>query len=377
MSTIHGLTMPKWGLSMTEGKIVAWLVDEGAEVIPGVELVEIETDKILGSLEAPVSGLLRRKVAKEGDVAPVAGLLGVIADTAIPDSEIDLFIADFLARFASAEAEAEASGPLPEVVLVQGQPCRYLKRGQAGELAVLIHGFGGDLNTWLFNHEELSGSRAVYALDLPGHGGSSKQVGGGTLGEFANVLGDFMDALGLSKAHLVGHSMGGAVALQFALTHPERARSLVLIASAGLGVEIDGEFIEGFIAASRRKEIKPHLEKLFADPKLVGHQLIEDVLKNKRLDGVEAALRTVAGQFCPGGQQAVVLRDRLTRLSMPIMVIWGEEDRILPVSHAQGLPTIVRTEIFPECGHMVQMEAATKVNRLIYSLWESANGARK
>ena len=73
----------------------------------------------------------------------------------------------------------------------------------------------------------------------------------------------------------------------------------------------------------------------------------------------------------------MVLRDRLTRLSMPIMVIWGEVDRILPVSHARGLPAIVRTEIFPECGHMVQMEAATKVNRLIYSFWESANGARK
>ena len=79
----------------------------------------------------------------------------------------------------------------------------------------------------------------------------------------------------------------------------------------------------------------------------------------------------VADQFCPGGRQAVVLRDRLSRLPIPVMVIWGADDRILPASQAQGLPDNVRTEIFPATGHMVHMEAATKVNRLIQSFWDS------
>ena len=95
--------------------------------------------------------------------------------------------------------------------------------------------------------------------------------------------------------------------------------------------EIDGEYIDGFITASRRKDLKPHLEKLFADPKLVGRQLVEDILKYKRLDGVETALRTIAISFVPEGKQAVVLRERLGQLPMPILVIWGAEDRILPV----------------------------------------------
>ena len=77
MSAIHALTMPKWGLSMKEGRIVAWLADEGTEVSAGSEVVEIETDKILGSLETPASGILRRKVARVEDVVAVAGLLGV------------------------------------------------------------------------------------------------------------------------------------------------------------------------------------------------------------------------------------------------------------------------------------------------------------
>ena len=126
----------------------------------------------------------------------------------------------------------------------------------------MIHGFGGDLSNWLFNHEELAQERTVYALDLPGHGGSSKQVGSGTSRRVYDLIGAVHGFVGLAKAHLVGHSMGGAVALEFALTHPDASPSLVLIASAGLGTEIDGEYINGFIAASRRKDLKPPHRKI-------------------------------------------------------------------------------------------------------------------
>ena len=366
---IQKLTMPKWGLSMREGKVGDWLVEEGTEVLPGIEVVEIETEKIASALEASQAGILRRKVAKPGQVVPVAGLVAVIADASVPDSEIDAFIADFQASFVPEEAGEEIAGPTPETEEVRGQTVRYLRRGEGGEPAILIHGFGGDLNNWLFNHKPLSANRAVYALDLPGHGGSSKNVGDGILLEFARALGGFMDAAAVPKAHLVGHSMGGAIALEFALAHPDRTLSLVLIASGGLGPEIDGDYIDGFLNAERRKDIKPHLEKLFANPSLVSRQLVDDILRYKRLDGVDLALRTVAAQFCPGGRQAVVFRDRLGELSVPILVIWGGEDRVIPASQAQGLPGNVRTEIIAGSGHMVQMEASAKVNRLISSFW--------
>ena len=371
MNSIHSLTMPKWGLSMKEGKIVAWLVDEGTAVSTGAEVVEIETEKILSSLESPASGVLRRKVAGVDDVVAVGGLLGVIGDNSVPDSEIDSFIAGFQARAAVQKKEAE-SEPVPATVVVEEQSLRYLKRGDGQEAVILIHGFGGDLNGWLFNHEELARRRTVYALDLPGHGGSSKQIRSATVDEFARSLELFMDSVGLAKAHLVGHSMGGAVALEFALAHPQRVSSLVLIASAGLGLEIDSEYINGFIAASRRKDLKPYIERLFADPELVGRQLVEDILKYKRLDGVETALRTIAAEFCPGGKQAVVLRERLSQLPMPILVIWGAEDRILPVSHSQGLPPNVRTEVLAGSGHMVHMEATSRVNRLMQEFWDQS-----
>jgi pyruvate dehydrogenase E2 component (dihydrolipoamide acetyltransferase) len=369
---VHALTMPKWGLSMTQGEVGAWLAAEGAEVSAGVELVEIETDKIVGVLEAPASGVLRRRVAAQSDLVPVGGLLGILAEASIPDSDIDAYIQEFLAHFVPA-VESGASGAGPQVVTVDGLVLRYRKLGDAGEDALLIHGFGGDLNTWLFNQEELSAGRTAYALDLPGHGGSSKHVGAGTSAEFVTLLGSFMDRVGLRRAHLVGHSMGGGVALEFALTNPERVRSLCLIASAGLGPEIDGDYIEGFITANRRKDMQRQIEKLFANPKLVRRQMIEDVLIYKRLDGVEPALRTIASQFCPGGRQALVRREQLAGLTLPVLVVWGAEDRILPSSHALDLPGRVRTEIIAGGGHMVQMEEASLVNRLIRSVWDSAD----
>jgi len=371
MSGIHPLTMPKWGLTMTKGRIAGWLVEEGAEVRPGLDLVDIETDKILSAVAANTSGILRRKVAREGEEVHVGGLLGVIADPASSDSQIESVITNFQAHYVPEKAEEEAAGLGPETADVQGHRLCYLRRGEGTEAAMLIHGFGGDLNTWMFNHEDLATQHQVYALDLPGHGRSSKQVGEGGLAGFAEVLNGFTEATGVAKAHLVGHSMGGAIAILFAMAHPECCLSLTLVATAGLGPEIDSEYIRGFIAVQRRNELKPHLEKLFADPRSVTRQLLEETLKFKRLDGVEPALRTIADHLCPRGRQEILLREQVGRFPFPVLVLWGAEDRILPASHALHLPPNIRTAIIPRCGHMVHMEAASKVNPLIRSFWGS------
>ena len=362
---IQKLTMPKWGLTMTEGRVVQWLVPEGAQIEVGDEVVDIETEKIASSAEAPVSGVLRRQVAKVGDLVPVAGLLGVIADESVPDESIDSFANAFLATFEPEEVETR--GPTPQRTEVGGRSLRYLSRGSGGEPAILLHGFGGDLNNWLFNHDALAANRSVYAVDLPGHGESSKDVGDGTIRFLTEVVNDLMPTIGLSKAHFVGHSLGGAVALNLALTHPERVASMTLIASVGLGPEINVSFVDGFVNARRRTEIRPHLAQLFADSSLITRQLVEDVLKFKRLDGVQEALQTIAERLIVDGRQEMILKDRLNEISAPVMVIWGDQDRIVPVAHAEGIADSVRVEIIRGAGHMVQMEAASEVNRLINS----------
>ena len=361
-SQISKLGMPKWGLSMTEGTVVQWLVEEGTELDKGDEIVEVESEKINNAVESPASGVLRRRVAQEGDEIPVGGLLGVIAAPDVPDEEIDAYVEEFQETFVP-EEEGEA-GPEPEIVEAGGKSVQYLIVGEGeGDPLVLLHGFGGDINIWVFNQETLAAEHTVYALDLPGHGASTKDVGDGDLDSFVGVLTDFLDTMEVEKAHLAGHSMGGAIAGAFAKAHPDRVASLILIASAGLGEEINEEYIEGFIAANRRREMKNTLGMLFANPNLVTRQLVQDVMKFKRLDGVDEALRKVADKVFPDGKQADV--PDLSDLSVPILAIWGSEDGIVPVSHSENLPENARVEVLEDTGHMPQMEAAGKVNRLI------------
>lgn len=369
MSAIHKITMPKWGLSMEQGKLNGWLKDVGDPVSVGEEVVEVESEKIAGAVEAAAAGTLRRQVAQVEDVVPVGALLGIVADAEVADADIDAAVAEFLASFTPESADQEAAGPQPEKVQVGGRSLRYLKRGEGGEPAILIHGFGGDLNNWLFNHEALAAHRTVYALDLPGHGESTKDVGDGSLDELAAVVIGLMDALNISAAHLVGHSMGGAVALAIANSQPERVRSLVLICSAGLGAEINGGYINGFVTAATRNALKPHLAQLFADTSLVTRQLVDDILKYKRLEGVDAVLRRIAATLFADGRQTTQLRDTLAAASKPALVIWGAEDNIIPAAHAQGLPEGTLVEVIGGKGHMVQMEAAQEVNRYIESFW--------
>lgn len=366
---IAKLGMPKWGLSMTEGTVVQWLVEEGTELQNGDEVVEVESEKINNAVETPKAGVLRRRVASEGDVLPVGGLLGVIADASVPDEEIDAFVEEFQATFVP--EEEEAGGAEPETVEVGGRRVQYLELGEGeGTPLLLLHGFGGDINVWVFNQEALAGGdRTVYAIDLPGHGGSSKDVKDGDLDSFVEVVAGFMDQMGIEKAHVIGHSMGGAIAGSLAVSHPEKVASLSLIASAGLGEEINGDYIEGFIAATRRKEMKNVLGLLFADPDLVNRQLVNDVIRFKRLDGVDEALRKATDNLFPSGKQSDV--PDLSGVEVPMLVVWGREDAVIPVSHAENAPENARVEVLEETGHMPQMESAGQVNRLIGEFLDS------
>jgi len=371
---IKALTMPKWGLAMTEGAVTSWLVDEGVELREGEEILEIETTKITNVYESPVAGKLRRRTVEAGQTVPVGALLGVIADASVPEIDIDAFITKFQEEFAVEAAEAGASaGPEPQFAEAGGRRLRYLVMGQGeGAPLVMIHGFGGDLNNWQFNQPALAEERTVYALDLPGHGGSVKQGIGGSVPDLAAAVRDFLDAVGIDRAHLCGHSMGGAIALHLATEEPARVASVTLVSSAGLGDEINMDYIEGFIRADKRKDMKSVLEKLFADSSLVSRDMVEELLKYKRLDGVPEALRTIAEATFPGGKQGHVLADRVGSVGVPVQAIWGEADEIVPAGHAEAIPEGSR-HVLKNAGHMVHMERAGEVNRIISSFVTKAS----
>jgi pyruvate dehydrogenase E2 component (dihydrolipoamide acetyltransferase) len=174
---------------------------------------------------------------------------------------------------------------------------------------------------------------------------------------------EFADALKIGEFHLVGHSLGGAVSLSTALLSPERVKSVTVIGSVGLGREIDAGYLRGFVGANSRKELKDLVRRLFAKEDLVTRQLVDDLLRFKRLDGVRSALEAILSVMLEGDHQRTVLSGEIKNLSMPIRAIWGEKDRIIPASHAAGIGNEVH--ILPNAGHLVQMEAANEVNRLL------------
>jgi pyruvate dehydrogenase E2 component (dihydrolipoamide acetyltransferase) len=350
------VVMPKWGLSMSEGKLTGWLVDSGKRINVGEAILEVETDKIAGAVESGDAGTLRRRVGEPGTIYPVKALLGVIADDSVTDKEIDDYVASYVTP--PPEEGEEEAGPKYEFVDLPDGRVRYARRGTGDEKVVLIHGFGGDLDNWLFNAPALASERAVYALDLPGHGGSVKEAH-----DLVGALREFLDGQGLSTVHLVGHSMGGLVAGQFAAESPERVLSLTLIAPAGLGAEIDAAYIDGFVGATGRKDLKPVLQRLFADPSLVNRSMVDDVLKYKRLDGVQGALETLRDQLFADGRQARSLD--LDAYHGPLLVIWGAEDAIIPASHADAAPSRAEVRVLDGVGHSPHMEAAGEVNRLL------------
>ena len=360
---IKPIVMPKWGLSMSEGKVTNWLKPIGTQLAPGDEILEVETDKIAGVVEAGDAGTLRRVIGEPAATYPVKALLGVIAADDVSDAEIDAYVAGYVTPAGDDDGDQE-TGPRYEFVGTPAGSIRYAKRGDGGEVVVLVHGFGGDLDNWLFNIDALAGKTRVYALDLPGHGQSTKTLGEPSLATLSNALTGFMNAVGIDSAHLVGHSMGGAVALQTALDAAERVKSLTLISSAGLGAEINGAYIDGFVAAANRRNLKPVIEQLFDDPNLVSRQLLDDLLKYKRLDGVGEALSSLASTLFANGRQATVLARDLAGMQQPALVIWGANDRIIPSSHAAALGN-ARVEVIEGAGHMVQMEKANRVNEMI------------
>jgi pyruvate dehydrogenase E2 component (dihydrolipoamide acetyltransferase) len=364
---IVAVTMPKWGLSMRAGKITSWLAAAGDQISVGDEIADIETDKIAGTLEAAGAGTLRRIIARVGEDVPVSGTIALIAPAGVSEADLDAAARQARAVIDAGVPDEAASmaGGTVEMAEIGGRKICYAGAGRDGDVVLLIHGYGGDRDSWLFLQEPLAERHRVYALDLPGHGTSAKNVGDGSIAVLADAILGVLDAIAATDAHLVGHSLGGAAAVAAAATDPRRVGSLTLVAPAGFGPQVNAGYLRGFADAQTRRELKPVICQLFADERLVTRQLVDDVLAYKRLDGADAALHTLLGTILDGDTQRLDATAALAAIGpVPVAVVWGRADRIIPAHQADSVPGAVRY-LVEDTGHMPHMERPAKVQAAI------------
>jgi pimeloyl-ACP methyl ester carboxylesterase len=153
--------------------------------------------------------------------------------------------------------------------------------------------------------------------------------------------------------------------LALAAAQPGRLRSLTLLAPAGLGAEIDGSFVDGLTNADTETALKATLGLLFNDPAALTGSFVATAFQQLQAPGRRAALSALADQLMPAGCQAENLREVLEAVRVPVKLIWGVADRIIPASHAVGVPGRVALHLLPEVGHLPQIEAAALVAELL------------
>jgi pyruvate dehydrogenase E2 component (dihydrolipoamide acetyltransferase) len=370
---LYALTVPKWGLTMERAAVLSWFVEEGNQIEVGQPLVEIESEKIANELQSEFTGVLRRILAPVGSHVAIGEPLAVVANERESDADIDAYIQTL--KTTAASTVAEDTGPKRERVRVAHHDISYLAFGgeQRGKVpALLVHGFGGDAATWQMNAAAIAAHRQVYALDLPGHGFSSRELDSGSVEELADALSGFATALSLYRFHLVAHSLGAAIAMRVAARQPETIASLTLLSPAGLGSPVDPVFIAKFARASSRKEVKGVLEQLFEDRGLITAELIEKVQQGRRLDGATQALGKIAaasfdarGGAIPGGPVG------LTKVESRTLVIVGDRDRVIRFDQAMRELSALRIEFLSGSGHMPQIEAFQPVNALLQAAFDA------
>lgn len=246
---------------------------------------------------------------------------------------------------------------------IGGRAVRYFVAGR-GEPLVVVHGGAGDAKTWLNNMAMLSRNYTVYTPDLPGFGGSQPQDGDCYIPGLVEFLECFTDKLGLESFHLVGHSIGGGVALHYAIKSPYRIKKLVLISSLCLGKEIALRIrltsapMRGVVSAvlAAPRSIKWLVAKLLAPVELIMPSFRATVNLGSRMTTLK--------------QQTLVLADRLSEIIMPTLVIWGAKDNIVPVRQAYAAAQLIpscQLKVFENRGHNVHRDEINEFSRLVTS----------
>ena len=278
-----------------------------------------------------------------------------------------------------------------EEIDLHGHRVSYRIAGE-GPVILLIHGIAGSSQQWLDSMSLLAEAHTVVAPDLLGHGRSAKPRGDYSLGAYAAGLRDLLVALDCRKATVVGHSLGGGIALQFAYQFPERIGRLTLVSSGGLGREVHpllraatlpgSELVLPLISNDTVRNAGTAVSQMVGR---FGFRAGPDIAEFARGygsladgDARQAFIHTLRAVIDHGGQR-VNATDRLYLAEdMPSLIVWGRRDPIIPVAHAgiahRGMPGS-RLEVFDDSGHFPQLDDPVRFARTLSDFIDSTEPA--
>lgn len=409
--------LPKVDMDMESGTISAWHVNDGDRVEQGDALFDIETDKAAMEVESPASGVLHHIIATSGETVAIGRTVAWIfaADEEVPDAppllaktppssqapkpeapekpseavpapthaadgiratpaarkmarDAGLSLAGISgtgprARVQSADVhcamQAETSvqtAPAQVSWAPHTTPLSVVKTG-AGTATprLLIHGMGGDATAWALVEKQLAAHGPVLRLELPCHGKSPhRQIE--SFAHLASQIRDTFDALDTEPVHLVGHSLGGALALALADTRARAVKALTLISPAGLGPQINGDILAGVTRATTAASLGPWLRQMVGDPETISDNYVQAAMMARKDPALRQAQADMQRAVFPDNTQSFDLSAALQRVTCPARIIFGKKDQVIPWSHALKAPGHVSLNLFEDLGHMPQFE---------------------
>ncbi len=410
---IVDMTLPRLGETMETGRVAAWLKQPGDAFRRGETLVEIESDKTVVEMPALANGVLAEIVVPAGQDADVGAVLcryedGLEAsvsappDPALPDpapppapTAPTPALADLsqsvkpratpLARAAAqrggidlggvagtgrrgrieaadvhAALPAAAAATMRDAAVPAGLvACRdWVADSPRGARILLLHGLAGDVQSWAQLAPVLVRmGRHVTAIDLPGHGGTAIDAPG--LDALVDATAAFLAGLGGEPVELVGHSLGGAVAARVARVAPSRVRRVTLLAPAGLDRAIDVDFVRGIVRA-QGGGLQHLLRRLVVRPAAMTPTQLEALAAELG----RGRLHALADALVDNGGQVVDITGDLRALPMPVRVVWGVQDRIIPWTQVKEAGSRASIHLIADAGHVPYWDQPAEVAAL-------------
>ena len=266
-----------------------------------------------------------------------------------------------------------------QYIQVEDIRTHYWAVGDGEKCVVLIHALGGFIEHWKCNIAALSMNHRVYAPDLVGFGRSETPEVPYSIPYLAEFVHLFIQVQGINKATLIGESMGGGIALSFALQYPQQVEKLVLASFVGVGKEaalilrmLTLPVVGELLTLPNRKVSEITVRQLFHNQDKVPESLIKKAYEIYSLPGIQRCyLRTLRSMMNPRGVKSEVYQpilDHLEEIQAPTLVIWGAQDKILPVAHAHTAANRIpnaKLHIFDQCKHIPNIEHAEAFNTLV------------